>query len=265
MVIWKGGTAWMHGYGLTYCNPSIRNNSPGTNILKIKQWMIVEKIEATKIKNMLKAERGVLGTNNEEAGPKEPIPQEDEPKPEREIFISYAWGGESESVAKQLDEVFQERGITIIRDKRNLEYKGRIKEFMGKIGSGKCVIVVISKKYLESDNCMFELMQIAKGGKFYSRIFPVVLDDTKIYDPMERIKYVKYWEEKKKALDDEMKSLSSEYLYGFRKDIDLYAEIRQYLPRLTDILRDMNALTVKTHTETGFEELIKAVESKIAE
>lgn len=59
-------------------------------------------------------------------------------------------------------------------------------------------------------------------------------------------------------MDDEMKSVASEYLAGFREDIDLYADIRNYLPRLTDILRDMNTLTAEIHSETGFEELVKA-------
>jgi hypothetical protein len=69
----------------------------------------------------------------------------------------------------------------------------------------------------------------------------------------------------KKVLNDEMKSVSSEYLDGIREDIDLYADIRKYLPRLTDILRDMNTLTVEIHSKTGFEELIKAVEAKMEE
>ena len=34
-------------------------------ILKIKQWMIVEKIEKSKIKNLLKAEQGIPGTYSE--------------------------------------------------------------------------------------------------------------------------------------------------------------------------------------------------------
>jgi internalin A len=186
-------------------------------------------------------------------------------QPEKEIYISYAWGGESENIANRLDEAFKEKGIKIIRDKRDLGFKGRIKEFMERIGRGKCVVVVISNKYLESRNCMFELMQIAKSGDFYGRIFPVVLDDAKIYLPEERIEYVKYWEKKKKTLDDKMKSVSSEYLDGFREGIDLYADIRQYLPRLTDILRDMNTLTVEIHSETGFEELVRAAAAKIEE
>ena len=35
-------------------------------ILKIRQWMIAEKIEKSKIKNLLQAELGVPGTNSEE-------------------------------------------------------------------------------------------------------------------------------------------------------------------------------------------------------
>jgi internalin A len=186
-------------------------------------------------------------------------------QPEKEIYISYSWGGESEKIANRLDEAFKEKGITIMRDKRDLGFKGRIKEFMERIGRGKCIVAVISNKYLKSRNCMFELMQIAKSGDFYGRIFPVVLDDAKIYDPEERIEYVKYWEKKKKALDDKMKSVSSEYLDGFREDIDLYADIRQYLPRLTDILRDMNTLTVEIHSETGFEELVRIAAAKLEE
>ena len=76
---------------------------------------------------------------------------------QQEIFISYAWGGESETIANQLDQALQEKGITIVRDRRDLGYKGRIKAFMEQIGRGRCVIVVISEIYLKSRNCMFEL------------------------------------------------------------------------------------------------------------
>lgn len=53
---------------------------------------------------------------------------------ENKIYISYAWGGESEEFVNQIDQSLQERGITIIRDKRDLGYKGSIKEFMEQIG-----------------------------------------------------------------------------------------------------------------------------------
>ncbi len=48
-----------------------------------------------------------------------------------------------------------------------------------------------------------------------------------------------------------------------RSEIDLYADIRHYLPHLTDILKDMNTLTAQIHSETGFAELVKVVVAKI--
>ncbi len=72
--------------------------------------------------------------------------------PKSEIFISYAWGGESEEIANALESTFQKKGIKIVRDKTDLNYKGLIREFMQQIGEGKCVITVISDKYLKSNS-----------------------------------------------------------------------------------------------------------------
>lgn len=70
--------------------------------------------------------------------------------PQPEIFLSYAWGGESENIVNDLDNVFQKKDITLIRDKRDLGFKGIITEFMRRIGKGQAVVVVISDKYLKS-------------------------------------------------------------------------------------------------------------------
>ena len=180
------------------------------------------------------------------------------------IFISYAWGGESESLANQVDQAFNQKGVTIMRDKSEMGFKDRIKDFMERIGRGKCVIVIIGENYLKSENCMFELLQIAKHQRFVDRIFPIVLDDARIYKPIDRIKYVQYWEEEIKKLEDALKSVSAANLQGFREDIDLYTEIRQLLPNLTNILKDMNTLTVQTHKESGFETLFNAIENKLS-
>lgn len=139
---------------------------------------------------------------------------------DREIFVSYAWGGESEEIVNRLDQALQAKGVTIVRDKRDLGFKGRIKAFMEQIGRGKAVIVVISEKYLKSENCMFELVQIAKNGQFYDRIFPIVLADAQIYKPVQRIKYIQHWEQQIKELDEAMKTVSAANLQGFREEID---------------------------------------------
>ncbi len=112
---------------------------------------------------------------------------------------------------------------------------------------------------------MFELVQIAKNGEFHDRIFPIVLEDARIYKPIERIEYIKYWEKQKTELDEAMKSVGSEKLQGFRKDIDLYEDVRNTISELLEILKDMNTLTAKIHSDSGFKELLKAIEEKIEE
>lgn len=181
----------------------------------------------------------------------------------REVFISYAWGGDSEGFVNRLDQALDQKGIAIIRDKRDLGYKGLIKEFMERIGQGKCVIAVISDKYLKSPNCMFELVQVSKNGEFYSRIFPIILADANIYDPAKRVKYIKHWEDKKKELDEAIKEVGSEYLQGIREEIDQYTEIRNTIAGLTSILKNMNTLTPDIHNQSDFDSLFKSIENQL--
>ena len=182
---------------------------------------------------------------------------------EQAVFISYAWGGEREEIVDQLDKALQKRGIEITRDKRDLGYKGSIKEFMERIGQGDCVIVVISDKYLRSQNCMFELIEIAENKEFHDRIFPIVLADANIYDPIKRVEYVKFWEAKRAELAKAMKSLDPANLQGIRDDMDLYDRIRDKISGLTSVLKDMNTLTPEMHQDSNFDVLYDALEKRM--
>jgi tetratricopeptide (TPR) repeat protein/Cdc6-like AAA superfamily ATPase len=183
----------------------------------------------------------------------------------KEVFLSYAWGDASEEFANQLDQAFQRKGIRVIRDKRDLAYKGLIKEFMERLGQGKCVIAVISDKYLKSPNCMFELIHVVKNGNFYDRIFPIVLGDAQIYEPVQRIEYIRYWEDKKKNLTEAIGKVGPEYLQGIREEIDHYTEIRNTIAELTNILNNMNTLTPDIHSRSDFEALVESVNSWLGE
>ncbi len=112
---------------------------------------------------------------------------------------------------------------------------------------------------------MFELVQIARHGEFYDRIFPIVLDDAKIYKAIHRVRYIKHWEDQIRELEEALKDVGAANLPGLHKDIDLYTKIRHTIDGLTDTLRDMNALTAEMHRETEFAELIEAVVEKLAE
>jgi small GTP-binding protein len=175
------------------------------------------------------------------------------------VFISYAWNDESETFANKLDSAFQSEGVRVIRDKRDLPYKGSIKKFMQSIGRGRCVLLVISDKYLKSENCLFELLEVAKHAEFIERLFPVVLDSARIYKPLDRLGYVQHWEAQLEQLDAGLKTVSAANLDGFREDIDLYAEIRASLPKLANLLKDLNTLSPNLHHGSNFKVIFDAV------
>jgi small GTP-binding protein len=181
-----------------------------------------------------------------------------------EVYLSYSWSKESNALADELDEAFQARGVTVVRDRRDIGYKASIKDFMARLGQGKCVVLVISDAYLKSQNCLFELLETARHGEFTDRVFPVVLPDARIYRPQDRIGYVRYWEEQINELDEAMRSVSAANLQGFREDIDLYTEIRAQLPRLADVLRDMNTLSPELHRASEFSEIFEAVMTRLS-
>ena len=182
---------------------------------------------------------------------------------EQAVFISYAWGGESEEIVNEIDQSLQSRGIKIIRDKRDLGYRGSIKNFMERIGQGNSVIVVVSDKYLRSPNCMFELVEIAENKQFHDRIFPVVLQDANIYDAVKRIDYVKYWEIKRAELVDAIRSVDPANLQGIRDEIDNYDKFRDKIAGLIDILKDMNTLTPEMHKNSDFSFLYEAIQARL--
>ena len=101
--------------------------------------------------------------------------------PPREVYISYAWEAESEFIRDGLEQALAPRGLKVSYDRNTIRYKDSLTQFMEEVGSGKCVIAIIGKKYLESKNCMFELLSMVKQGEWRSRIFPYCSSGSKYF------------------------------------------------------------------------------------
>jgi Leucine-rich repeat (LRR) protein len=181
----------------------------------------------------------------------------------KEVFVSYAWGGESSSTVDKLEQSLHGKGITLLRDRNQLKYRDAIQEFMKRIGQGKCIVVVLSKKYLESKNCMFELTEIAARGDIRDRVFPIILKDANVFDALGRLQYIHYWETKKQELDTHIKQVGGENLSGIRNELDQFARVRSTLDGLMDILADMNCLTPEEHEDSDFAELVSSLEQRL--
>jgi internalin A len=165
----------------------------------------------------------------------------------------------------QLQQAFAKSGTRLIRDREELNYKDSIRGFMKRLSKGNCVIVVISEKYLKSENCMFELTEIAKaqGSNLRERIFPIVLPDANIYKPINRVRYIKYWEQQTQELNAALKTVRADNLAYLQADLTLYSEIRRLFDSIAETLRDMNALPLAQHQDTAYQELIHRVRTQL--
>jgi hypothetical protein len=180
-----------------------------------------------------------------------------------EVFVSYAWNQESNALVDRLQEALGQHGIRLIRDREEVRYKDSIRGFMRRIGQGKCVVVVISEKYLKSENCMFELVEVAKAQSLRERIFPIVLADANIYKATGRVRYVRHWEGEIRKLDKALKTVRGDNLTKLQDDLNIYAEIRRLFDGIADTLRDMNALTPDQHENSDFVDLVRRIRAQL--
>ena len=103
------------------------------------------------------------------------------------MYFSYAWAKtEHPDIEKDVDElckILDNNDIYYKRDKTNLcPYRWSIQKSEEEIGAGTAIIVVISKRYLESLHCMNEWHLIRENGKIWERVFPIVLESGRITD-----------------------------------------------------------------------------------
>jgi formylglycine-generating enzyme required for sulfatase activity len=180
---------------------------------------------------------------------------------EQEIFISYARRDASLTVAEALDAFFQERGVKITRDNRDIGYKGLIKEYMQRLGGGKYIVLVLSDAYFTSESCMFELLELWKHGEVTKRIFPVTVPGTRFYKVRDRLQYVRYWETECEQLEQDLRA-SKSIANLPHDDLTLYVEIRNHIAEMLDFLRDLNTAPLENN---NFEPLWKAIQVQMAE
>jgi hypothetical protein len=177
-----------------------------------------------------------------------------------EIFISYAWGGESENMADEMYKVLSQQGFNVIRDKIHLGYKGNIKEFMQRIGRGSAIAVIISDKYLRSPNCMCEIVQIQQNGQLFDRIFPIILQDANIYKPQNRLMYVEHWEKEVRSLNSSMKGIENMALIGeIQQELQEYNQILNAISGITSLLKNTNTLTPEMLRDVAYQPLVDAI------
>lgn len=133
------------------------------------------------------------------------------------IFLSYSW--DQSKFADKVVKFIESQHFSILQDKKEIKAADSISEFMKKIGTSDYAILLISQAYLKSYNCLNEAFIAFKRQQ--KNIVPVVFKDADIFNEKEQIKYIKYWHDELKSLDELSKTIP------FYKTIEIGKKTRQ--------------------------------------
>jgi internalin A len=194
----------------------------------------------------------------------------DKPK----VYFSYAWDGRNdtgesrEKIVQELYDSLKTEGYEVRRDKEDVGYKDSIEDFMKEIGRGSFIVVTISDKYLKSANCMFELLQIYRKSnsdftEFKDKIYPIVLGDAKIYDPMDVLDYAVYWQEKKDSLEAKIKVVGLSAASGIIADFDKFNDITNNISLISRMISSINTLKPTMLSADNFAVIKEAIVGKV--
>ena len=160
-----------------------------------------------------------LQVSDEEAAPPAPMTFAQEPSPQPEWRVSYAWGDETpegrdrEDVVDRLCQQATAQGKSILRDKTALGLGERISKFMQRIGRADRVFIILSDKYLKSPFCMDELAEVWRNCRqddeeFLKHIRVYTLPCAKIWKLKDQLRYVEYWQSEFTELEAIVKNIN---------------------------------------------------------
>jgi internalin A len=168
-----------------------------------------------------------------------------EPKTQREFFVSYAWGDETPEGRERVAPVdavcaaARERGMEVLRDRDVLHPGDRISRFMARIGGGDRILVVLSDKYLQSPYCMFELFEIWRNSDrdpeaMLERLRIFALPDARYSSIADRLDWAGYWSEERDKINQRIAKYGADKLAD--RDLPALKQIAEFSHNVGNVL-----------------------------
>lgn len=150
------------------------------------------------------------------------------------IFLSYSHKNKAE--ADHIDQVLQSANYIIIRDIREVSYKGDLPEYCIRIRECSAAICLISDAFLKSRWCMYEMLQLMKELKFKDKIYPIVLDDARIFSAFGRADYSQFWQDEYRKLKLKADSIDRSASSEIDQELKLFDYIKNEIGNFTTTL-----------------------------
>jgi hypothetical protein len=174
-----------------------------------------------------------------------------------DIFISYSHI--DSEIVDRIDLSFKKFGITLIRDERDVKYRKSFTEFMQNVRKTDYVLMIISDSFLKSRFCMFEVLEAMKDMKYESRILPIIIDNAKIYNEIDKIKYIKYWKNEMENIEVELHDLDSIEKGSSIQTLKKHKEILTNIGDFINFIADLKHIRVSDIDEFSVNEILESI------
>ena len=176
------------------------------------------------------------------------------------VYISYSWKGPSDHiVVNDIQKALVDRNIQFVLDKNDCNYMSNIPQFEEKIGQGYHVVAVVSKPYVESIQCMYEMAMMFKNGNVADRVKLVFVDDFDRNDIEFYKAIVNKWLERRKKLEAEISTMPSPMNEPFVHELIYVELILKHIGEFWTFLKEENTLSLTSLGANGFEKLISKI------
>lgn len=194
----------------------------------------------------------------------------------KKVFISYAH--KDSDLVNIIEESLEKyQNIKITRDINVTNYRDSLDEFMRTIRDHDFVISVVSHAYIMSLNCMYEIMQLMQEKNYQEKLFFIIVNENdgvyynkinryddfaaKIYDTNARLKYIRYWENKKVELEQSINeaNLSLELMVNLTADMRNLKYVIYAMDEFIKLLSDSVGRSFKEMYENDFKEIVDSI------
>jgi len=175
------------------------------------------------------------------------------------VFITYNWEDASELLIKDLNNSIG-KYVNLVYDKKDVHNWDSLSKFMQTIKEKDFVVQIISKKYLESVNCMFEVTQLMERPEWSKHVFSIVLQDAfDIYNDHKKIKFVRYWVKDCEKMEKELATIPDESRSGLEENLNKRKTISKKMGEFLNFSADPMHPKAVNATEAIKETIFKAI------
>lgn len=193
-----------------------------------------------------------------------------------EIFISYAWGDDTPAgriraqAVESLYSALAEDGLSPVWDLDQIRSGERISAFVRRLTRADLVVAVISKKYLRSFYCMYEIYKLwqrfqGDADDLVRCLVPIVLPDVRLENFEKRAPYLEYWSKRAAKLETLIRNPN---LSPSRESWDEVRLVRQFAFHVDDILVFLENVLMprrlEAHLDNHFQAIKEALRQRLS-